>query len=497
MRFVMPFLCGALALAPSVVQAQTTARRRRPAATPTATTAAVTPAAAPAATPAATTPAVTPSEPTSATPAATATPPAQTATTAATTQAAATAQTGATEAQATTPSASGDAATTATPAEPAAPASGGDAATPAAGGESSEAEPAVHFHGTLEAAYSYNFNEPSNGVTAWRWYDNRHNMIGLQNALLTTEWNLGPVKGHVALQLGAFTELFWEGRPGAPSDLLWRFMQEATTEWTTPYERLSIEGGLYNVPFGPEYNTAYQNWNWSTSNLFALMPYQIAGFRANFDIGHGWTARAGVYNGWDQIVSDNNSSKSVMVSLEWENPDDEDTYFFFNYMVGNERDREDERGPYARHTFDVYGQWHATEHLYLRGHIFSGLEPTRGSTIDGWFGAALFAKYDVLSWFSVAARGDMVRTFSGSTGQNLFHADNLDDPTRSTLLGSATLTLDVHPVSHVSVRLEARHDRADFPLFFSGDVPRLPMDAGDQATESSQTTVTAGLTTWF
>lgn len=437
MRFVMPFLCGALVLTPSIASAQQA-----------------------------------PQAPSNTTPA----------------------QGG--ETAATTPSASGDAAT---PAPPAAPASGGEAAaaTPAAGGESAEAEPAVHFHGALEAAYGYNFNEPSNGVTAWRWYDNRHNLIGLQNALLSTEWNLGPVKGHVALQLGAFTELFWEGRPGAPSDLLWRFMQEATAEWTTPYERLSIEGGLYNVPFGPEYNTAYQNWNWSTSNLFALMPYQIAGFRANFDIGHGWTARAGVYNGWDQIVSDNNSSKSVMVSLEWENPDDENTYFFFNYMVGNERDREDERGPYARHTFDVYGQWHATEHLYLRGHLFSGIEPTRGSTIDGWLGAALFAKYDVLSWFSVAARGDVVRTFSGSTGQNLFHADNLDDPTRSTLLGSATLTLDVHPVSHVSVRLEARHDRADFPLFFSGDVPRLPMDAGDQATESNQTTVTAGLTTWF
>jgi Putative beta-barrel porin-2, OmpL-like. bbp2 len=447
MRFVMPFLCGALALTPSIARAQ---QAPQPPSTATSGAAAASG-----------------------------------------------------EAASETPAASGDA----TPATTAA--SGGSeaaAAAPAAAEAEGNPEPAVHFHGTVEAAYSYNFNEPSNGITAWRWYDNRHNMLSLQNVLLTTEWNAGPVKGHVSLQFGAFTELFWPGSRSPEQDLLWRLLQEVTAEWTTPYERLSIEGGAFNVPFGPEYNTAYQNWNWSTSNLFALMPYQIAGFRANFDLGRGWTARAGVYNGWDQIVTDNNSSKSVMVSLEWENPDDEDTYFFFNYMVGNERDRNDARGPYARHTFDVYGQWHATQHLFLRGHIFSGLEPTRGETIDGWFGAALFAKYEITSWFSVAARGDVVRTFSGSSGQNLFHADNLDDPTRSTLLGSGTLTLDVHPVSHVSLRLEARHDRADFPLFFSGAVPQTtPMDMMgrptgapyDVATESNQTTVTAGLTTWF
>ena len=451
MRFVMPVLCGAMALAPSIASAQTAQQPSTP--TP-ATTAASGDSAAPAASGENAAPATANQQPEA------------------------------------TPGGSAGAATATT--------NGGEAASSES---SSEAEPAVHFHGAVEAAYSYNFNEPSNGVTAWRWYDLHHNTIGLQNALLTTEWNVGPVKGHVQLQLGAFTELFWDAGRGPEQDLLWRLMQEVTAEWTTPYERLSIEGGVFNVPFGPEYNVAYLNWNWSTSNLFALMPYQIAGFRANFDLGHGWTARGGVYNGWDQIVSDNNGAKSVMVSLEWEDPDDENNYFYFNYMVGNERGRDDARGPYARHTFDVYGQWHPIERLYLRGHVFSGVEPTRGDTIDGWVGAALFAKFDVTSWFSVAARGDVVRVFSGESGENMFFADTLEQSGRSrnanTMMGSGTLTLDVHPHSHVSVRLEARHDRSDFPLFFGGDVPRLPMDAGDQATESNQTTVTAGLTTWF
>ena len=47
----------------------------------------------------------------------------------------------------------------------------------------------------VEAAYSFNFNRPSNNITDWRWYDTHHNTIGLQNVLLQTDWNAGP--GHL------------------------------------------------------------------------------------------------------------------------------------------------------------------------------------------------------------------------------------------------------------------------------------------------------------
>jgi len=383
-------------------------------------------------------------------------------------------------------------------------ASDGTEASEAADAESeSDGAPAVVFHGAIEAAYGYNFNAPSNRVTAWRWYDARHDLVGLQGALLSAEWSAGTVTGIVQLQLGVLGELFWDGPRTPEQDLLWRLMQQVTTAWQTPFEPLSLEGGVFNIPFGPEYNNAYRNWQWSGSNLFAMMPYQIAGFRLNYDLGGGLTARAGVYNGWDQVVADNNAGKSVLLSLEYDDPDDEETYVYFNYMVGNERDTGDARGPYARHTFDLYGQWHITEPLSLRAHVFAGLEPGRDGN-DGWFGAAVAGRFAIHETFSVSARGDAVRTFAG--GENLFHADSLalsDLATnRSTLLGSATLTLDYHPVEFVSVRLELRHDRADFPLFFEGVVPRGPIsmpdpEGEDRPTASNQTTLTAGLTTWF
>jgi hypothetical protein len=365
----------------------------------------------------------------------------------------------------------------------------------------------VQLHGALEAAYSFNFNRPSNGITDWRWYDNRHNTIGLQNVLLETAWNAGPVKGHVQLQLGAFAELWWPGARSPELDILWRLMQEATVEWRTPHRALSVEGGIFNVPFGPEYNVAYLNWNWSGSNLFALMPYQIGGFRVSYDLGRGRRVRLGVYNGWDQIVSDNNDAKSVMGSFEWDDPDDELNYFYANYMVGDERDHGDARGPYARHTLDVYGQWHVLPKLSLRAHFFGGMAPTRGDTTEGWVGGALYARFDLHRWFSIAGRGDVVHTFSGADGEDMFHADVMPDPTATTLMGSGTLTFDFHPTSHVSIRLEGRHDRANFPRFFGGQVQQtmpmppmmgVPAEAPtDIRTESNQTTVTLGMTAWF
>jgi hypothetical protein len=231
------------------------------------------------------------------------------------------------------------------------------------------------------------------------------------------------------------------------------------------------------------------------------MPYQIGGVRANFDAGHGWMIRGGVYNGWDQIVNDNNKSKSIMVSAEWTSAADEETYFYVNYMVGNERDTGDSRGPYARHTFDVYGQVHATENFFIRAHTFSGFEPTRGSTVDGWFGGMVTAKLNLASWLSLVGRGDIVYTKSGASGRNIFHSDTLEltgrNANASTLLGSLTGTVDIHTAENVALRLEARHDRADFPLFFKGNVQKDAVSGEDIPTATNQTTLTVGLTTWF
>ena len=374
----------------------------------------------------------------------------------------------------------------------------GEAATEDGEGEAEDEEltPTVAFHGALEAYYAYNFNRPSNGETNWRWYDYQHNLLGLQGLWFATEWGVGPVAGHFQLQLGALAELFWGSERDVEQDVLWRLLQEATMEWKTPWRRLSLEGGLFNVPFGPEYNIVSKNWNWSGSNLFALMPYQIAGFRLNLDLGRGWIARVGIYNGWDRIVRDNNRAKSAMGAIEWTDPDDEENYFVAEYMIGDERDRDDERGRAPRHTFDVYAQWHVVRPFFLRAHTFSAIESGKEAG-DGWFGGALYAKVDPTWWLALVGRGDLVHAVART--ENLLYYDFLDDPATTTTLGAGTFTVDLHPRGNVSLRLEARHDRASFPLYYKGTVPLSdPTDPRSfVATSRDQTTLLAGMTAWF
>jgi hypothetical protein len=390
--------------------------------------------------------------------------------------------------------------THAAPATPDVPVGPAAAAPTAAGeeaaGKAGDVPLALGFHGAMEFYYAYNTNKPSNDITNWRWYDHRHNQLGLQGLWFAPEYLIGPISGHFQLQLGVLAELFWYSERSLEEDMLWRLLQEATMSWQTPWKRLSIEGGIFNVPFGPEWNLASKNWNWSTSNLFALMPYQITGARANFDLGRGLVARVGIYNGWDRIVKDNNKQKAMMASLEWTDENDEETYVFFNYMMGNERDPDDERGRTPRHTFDLYAQWHVRKPLFIRAWTFSGFEHRPGAT-DGWLGLAGFLRVDPLWWFSITGRGDYV--YVRSKTENLFHTDVLADPNTTTALGSGTLTLDFHPHTNISLRLEGRYDSASFPLFYKGAVPLSdPNDPRSFIPNANrQATILAGMTTWF
>ena len=63
-------------------------------------------------------------------------------------------------------------------------------------------------------------------------------------------------------------------------------------------------------------------------------------------------------------------------------------------------------------------------------------------------------------------------------------------------MSSGTATIDVRPWDNVSFRLEYRHDQAQAPLFFDGQVL---VDAMNNfvPNASSQDTITLGATAWF
>jgi hypothetical protein len=106
--------------------------------------------------------------------------------------------------------------------------------------------------GYVEAYYAYNFNRPSNGITNFRDFDNRHNTFTLSNAVLGTSWEAGPISGKVLAQVGSTPSTYYLGEPAlggasganATGPDLWKYLQEA---WVS-YEGRALCAGEAGEP---------------------------------------------------------------------------------------------------------------------------------------------------------------------------------------------------------------------------------------------------------
>lgn len=350
--------------------------------------------------------------------------------------------------------------------------------------------------GYAETYVAHNFNEPSNGRTALRYYDGNHDTFTLQNVALTLAARKGPVRGHLVLQAGAFSESYGAPARSVELDLLYRAIQELGMRWDTGVggggdrEGLFFEGGLYVTPYTIEDLGVWQRWNWSTSNLFAVSPFQVLGMRAGIGLSPNLTARVGFYNGWEQVVRDASGGKSFIVEFNWSHPT-EDHFFTFAYQGGVERERDDPAGPYYRHVLDLYGRYTVNRHLALQANVFAGFEPNRLGA-QGWIGAALFARVRLAPWLRVAVRGDVLHELLPAGSTNIF-----SDMAGAGTVASGTVTLDARPAEHVSLRVEYRHDEADGEVFYAGQVARDAVTDEDVATARAQDTLLLGLTAWF
>lgn len=363
----------------------------------------------------------------------------------------------------------------------------------------------VSFGGYIEAFYSYNFNRPSSGTNELRYYDRRHDLLSLQNVVLSADWALGPVSGRVALQTGVITETI--GSPegttrSLESDLLWRIVQEATLAWRTPLGHgVTLDAGLYIAPYTIEDLAVHDNWNWSSSNLFAVSPSQVAGARVTVPLNCRHELTLGVFNGWDQITEDRSPGKTGILTWFWANRptgegcrdnDEEDLetlrYASVQYGLGVERPEGAPEGPAARQVVDAWVHWPLGQRFSVSGNFFGAYETNRFG--DSLFaGVALYGRAKLNRWLFAAVRTDVLHEVvpDGATGMFLDGA--------ATVV-SGTVTFDARPHPNVSLRLEYRHDQSDGALFHRGGVTQS-MDGAYIANARSQDTLLLGMTTWY
>ncbi len=353
--------------------------------------------------------------------------------------------------------------------------------------------------GYVETFYAWNFNRPSNAITNYRAFDNRHGSLTLQNVALGTSFETGPVGGRIMLQVGAMPSSYYSAEPalaGASganptSGELWKYLQEAYLTWKAPVGRgLVLQAGLAASPIGYEVFAVKDNWNWSRSNLFNGLPFYHTGLRATYEWNDELSTTVGVFNGWNSVV-DNNEEKSVQASVSYKLKDK----FLVQalYFGGIERPTGSPEGPHWRHHFDAFAQYDANVWLSIAAQVDYGWEPTRLGTAS-WVSGAGYVRLRPLPHVYLAMRGDRfhenLATGIATTSKPLFWGG-------VEWVSSATATLEVRPNLPILLRLEGRHDVAERPLFFGRNVQGDGSATPYVANARTQDTLLLGATAWF
>ncbi len=355
--------------------------------------------------------------------------------------------------------------------------------------------------GYVEAFYAYNLNRPSNGITNYRGFDNRHNTFSLSNAALGANWEAGPVGGRIMLQVGSTPSSYYSGEPSlagtdganASSPGLWKYLQEAFVTYKAPVGRgLLLQLGLCASPIGFESFAVKDNWNWSRSNLFVGLPFYHTGLRATYEWTDELSTTVSVFNGWNNVV-DSSEEKSVQANITYKLP--AKLLLQALYFGGIERPTGAAEGPFWRHHFDVVAQVDPTTWLSFAGQGDYGWEPNRLGT-SSWASGALYARVKPIDHVYVAVRGDRfhenLATAAGGRASSPLFWGGVE------WVSSGTATLDVRPSDQLSIRLEYRHDAAEAPMFFGRNVQGGgTSDAPYVANAKTQDTILLGGTAWF
>ncbi len=355
------------------------------------------------------------------------------------------------------------------------------------------ASSAFTLSAAAEVFYQWNFNDPSNGITAARAFDNRHNTFTISNVMVDVAWDYAGVVGRAALQVGNTPSSYYLSEPGlsgaagtpATSSELWKYVQQAYAGYRFPVGRgLLLQAGLFLSPIGPEGMPVRENWTWSRSTLFFALPYYHTGLRASLPVTERWAVTLAGYNGWNAVI-DNNSEKSISLQLTYALA--QRLALSFLYFGGVERPTSAPEGRAWRHLFDAHATWVVNPLVSLLFHLDAGFEPNDLAP-SFWVGGALAARFSVRPWLFVAARGDVLHERWGRATPIFFGVP---------LVGSATLTVEARPHERVSFRLEYRHDEASAELYFRGHLAGDGLQTPWVPNSRSQNTLTLGATSWF
>jgi putative OmpL-like beta-barrel porin-2 len=329
-------------------------------------------------------------------------------------------------------------------------------------------------------AVNWNFPKPQGGTTQLHAYDVAQGFalswIGLNGA-----YAADPIGGTISLRFGPSAVAYGlagslGGTPGLASADNAIGMQNVRQAYATlkPIDKLTVDFGKFDQPFGSEVPDAQLNMEYSRSLLFTYnQPVFFTGLRVDYAFSDALDAKFILANGWNNTFDDNRS-KSIggQIMIKPADP----IVIYVGYMGMPEAPDFSTMAPagsvpgandHWRHLVDLVLDINPIKPL--RFLVNGDYDTEEGVSANGkhaaiWYGANLAIRYQVTDPFAVTLRGeyfhdehgDIVPPFSDTTSTVAPPSSNVE---------SGTLTLSYVIASHLSLMLDNRIDVADSSIF--------------------------------
>ena len=346
-----------------------------------------------------------------------------------------------------------------------------------------EEVPAFKISGFVDAYYSYNFNNPDSRLNlpedvGGSNFDFYHNTFSLNLAELVVSKAAEPVGFRMDLDFGPTTDFVHGGLAAIHPPIhgtsaegeVFKNVQQAYVTWAAPFG-VTFDLGKFVTHMGAEVIESKDNWNYTRGLLFCCaIPYYHAGLRANYPINDMIFVNGYVYNGWNNVI-ENNDMKTfgaqigitpipqLPILLNWVGPEECKDPATCTSLYTD------------RQVYDVIVTFNATDALSFMVNYDYGTQDGLGGAEDSeWSGVAVYAKY---AWSETGAAVLRYETFDDEDGFGGF----------GTKIQEVTATYERKIGNGLLVRVEARQDMADDPIFEDED--------GD-ITEDTQSRVVLG-----
>ena len=334
----------------------------------------------------------------------------------------------------------------------------------------------IELYGFVAAAYTQNFQNPSNNTNQNRVFNVDSNSFSVNMAQIVLEkkakkgGTLADAAGfRIKLDFGEDTA-FTGGSTGDNSDF-----QEVYAQFIAPFGNgIDLRIGRMNSLIGYEVIESPYNANYSRSWLFGFgQPFTTTGFRAAYDFTEEVSFAIGVINDFKGSVADDNNTKGLESALSIK-PTDWLGLTAYGFFSTNE-------GAIGEHAGRLLGggiidiQALESTEIVLEAYYANQANAFANGSNARWDGVAGYVIHDFTDQWGIRLRGEIfedadgfVSCFGTGSGSGKAGSCAPGSGAGGQTLWETTYTLQYKPVPSLITRLEFRYDKSDEKTFLKG-----------------------------